>query len=404
MNETHIVAAILDDRKTWEKVRPYLMEYLPSSHLQVVLKEIERYYQNDKAAKNCERGSIEAAILRGLANPKHRDIFRQLFASLPPKAEVSLPNVETELLDCAKEVKAAALAQALLNKDTKAQERLLVDYRGLLEEGLKQHEAPFIVHTNPKTSTLVEGHGQHKIPLAPLSLNTATGGGLVGGDSVLVFARPEVGKTAFALSVVRLAAKYGHKVLYCTNEDAIQRLVLRAKASFSGMDYEEVIKDNERADSLADSAGFGNVVFVEMYPGSLSQLNELVKTYQPELVIIDQMINLASHQSDNRVLELGAIARGIRDLGKHYKCATVSFAQAGESAEGKLVLDLSDLNWSKTDVQAAADLMVGIGTNPQFNTSDRRMLSLPKNKLSGIHSYFPVKIDRFKSQVTSMES
>ncbi len=312
--------------------------------------------------------------------------------------------MERELLEISREGRSLQLANALLNKDEKVQRKLLPEYQDLLDrqELIDESSQPYRVYENTGIAELVSDDKEaSKIPIAPTTLNSLIGNGCIAGDSLLVFARPEIGKTAFAINIARGAAKRGHRILYCSNEDSATRLLLRAKASFADKSVEEILASPQEVDEVAFSGGFGNIVFVEMYPGNLRQIRGLVEEYRPNLLIVDQLINLEGSKDDNHVLHLGKLARGVRNIGKQYGLVTISFAQAGDSASNKLVLDLNDVNWSNTDIQAAADLMIGIGANEEFLRNDWRMLSLCKNKMSGKHDYIQVRIDRLKSRFYS---
>ena len=71
----------------------------------------------------------------------------------------------------------------------------------------------------------------------------------------------------------------------------------------------------------------------------------------------------------------------------------MSVTQAGESAQNKLVLSMGDVEWSNTGIPGAADLMIGIGLDDEYLSTDKRMLSIPKNKVNGRHGAFPTWIN-----------
>ena len=59
--------------------------------------------------------------------------------------------------------------------------------------------------------------------------------------------------------------------------------------------------------------------------------------------------------------------------------------QAGDSADGRRVLRMGDLEWSNTAIQAAIDVLIGYGADDDLDAKNQRMLSLPKNKRGGTH-------------------
>lgn len=401
MNELKLLGAMIQSRETWHKIRSYARDYLSPQTL-IVQDCIDDYYKADRDAKSVDPELLETQVLRRVANPKHQATFSGLLHDIPD--DISAENITREVLEVARETCGGQLAQSLLNKEIKQCGELAKKYLELTEateltenDQYKVHAAISMVELIPKADK------DARIPLFPKVLNDRLNGGCLPGDHVLVFARPETGKTASALNFCRGIAKSGRRVLYCSNEDSMERLLVRAKASFADMDYDKCLESPEEADSKAAEAGFGNVIFVEMYPGTVHQIEDLVKEYQPDVLIVDQLINLVGKKSDNYTLQLGAVARGIRNLAKHYGIVAISYAQAGDSADNKLVLDLGDVNWSNTDLQGAVDLMIGIGVNAEFNSRNWRMISLCKNKLSGKHDYFPVKIDPIRSRLASLK-
>ena len=49
---------------------------------------------------------------------------------------------------------------------------------------------------------------------------------------------------------------------------------------------------------------------------------------------------------------------------------------------------MSDVDSSKTGIPASADLMIGIGGDAVMKSNGTLGISLPKNKLSGLHDRF----------------
>jgi len=92
----------------------------------------------------------------------------------------------------------------------------------------------------------------------------------------------------------------------------------------------------------------------------------------------------------------------MRALIKRYNLVGVSIHQAGDSATNKLVLERGDVYMSNTSLPGDADVLIGIGANPAFKEEGRRMISLAKNKVSGVHDYWPVVFDEHLSKVVSI--
>ncbi len=118
------------------------------------------------------------------------------------------------------------------------------------------------------------------------------------------------------------------------------------------------------------------------------------------MLVVDQLRNLRMRE-DNYVQKLEKAAAAVRQIGKKYDCLVLSATQAGDSATDKPVLDMGDVDSSNTGIPAQADVMVGISATPSDFEIDRRTISLPKNKRSGNHTPFGVKLDTAHSRIIS---
>jgi archaellum biogenesis ATPase FlaH len=229
------------------------------------------------------------------------------------------------------------------------------------------------------------------IQLMPTSLNERLDGGVKGGDHVVVFAPVEAGKSAFCINAICGVARQTKRGLYVINEDRAESIIMRAVANLSGMNKYQIQADPRRAQTLANDAGFRNIIVLSAAPGTPQQIAEAVEQYEPEFVVVDQLRNLKV-KAESRVNQLEAAATAVREIGKKYKVVMVSVTQAGDSARDKLILDTGDVDFSNVGIPAQADVMVGIGMNAQYEAENTRMISLPKNKISGRHENFPVRI------------
>jgi KaiC/GvpD/RAD55 family RecA-like ATPase len=210
-----------------------------------------------------------------------------------------------------------------------------------------------------------------------------------------VFARPEIGKSAFAINVAVMAASRGKaRVLYLSNEDPVRDLMLRALVRFNGVPHDEVLKDLHGAVLRARQYGADRIVFRDMAPGSLAEVDRLVRRYKPDLLIVDQMRNMGTGKTgENMTQRLDSVAQGLRNIGKRNACAVLSVTQAGDSARDKAILDDGDVDNSNTGVSAGCDVLIGIGATAIMREAGERRLCIIKNKLGGSHGYADVRLD-----------
>jgi KaiC/GvpD/RAD55 family RecA-like ATPase len=207
-------------------------------------------------------------------------------------------------------------------------------------------------------------------------------------------------KTGTVINIACGGAREGKKVLYGINEDRPEDIIIRKVSNLSGMTKRQIHDNPQLANKLAYENGFGNITVISMSPGSLSQLESSIEKYQPDIVVVDQLRNLKV-KADNRVNQLEYAATGVRNLGKAADVLMVSVTQAGDSADGKAVLEMGDVDFSNTGIPAQADLMLGVGVTPELEAEGLRVFSMPKNKISGDHGNFPVRVIPQLSRVVS---
>ena len=394
--------AALCRRVHYETLSPHIV---PSEHLSpagaLIFAEIAAYFRADPAAQTCDLDILADRVCRKIDSENHRNMLRNLISDLP--RDVSGINVIAEWGIQRSETSKSKLLQVLATPTAPITQiqASLADYQACLGmAGLESSEKPYDIHDVVSVETLRDKTAQRgRLPILPTALNGKIGAGALPQSTLLFFARPEVGKTAFAVNLARGVARQGKAVLYLGNEEPIVEMVMpRAWCCFSGLAWD---KAGPEMESLGRKNGIENVTFVSLWPGTPAQVGELVDKYKPDLTIVEQVGNLTT-KNDNRTQQLGSVMQDMRAIAKRSGTVMACFHQAGDSAQDKLVLELGDLSWSNTDMAAQADLMVGIGCNPTYLAQGLRMLSVCKNKLSGWHGHFPVEIDTKTSRYKSV--
>jgi KaiC/GvpD/RAD55 family RecA-like ATPase len=216
---------------------------------------------------------------------------------------------------------------------------------------------------------------------------------------VVVFARPEVGKTLFVVQLACKAARDGHRVLYLGNEEPLSRTVKRAVSCLTGKTNAEIEPRWEAALAAVRKGGLDNVIFHHLEPGTLAEVERCVRVAKPALVIIDQIRNITA-EGDSSTVRMEDVQKAVRSMAAKYSFAAVSVTQAGNTAENKLFLDMADVDSSKTGIPGACDLMIGLGMEEGDKDRPKRGISLPKNKLGHTHEGFVVSFHQHKTQIT----
>jgi len=217
--------------------------------------------------------------------------------------------------------------------------------------------------------------------------------GIGPGKFGCVFAVPETGKTAFALSICFGPGGFleqGAKIAYISNEEEGKTPMLRAQVAFSGRNKDEIILNptptNKKFNPYRDN------VFMQNAQGwDLSKLDAYLTIKKPDIVILDQGDKLNVSGSFNAGHEkLRALFIQIRELAKKHECAIITVSQASADAKGRTRLSQFDMEGSKIGKAAETDLIIGIGRHEPGDVDDSepdltRYLTVSKNKLSGWH-------------------
>jgi archaellum biogenesis ATPase FlaH len=398
-HEARIVRACINDRGAYELFSKYGDAGGFSPPGRHVLKIVRGYYELDGSARQCGDDIVRERASR-LSNPKHAEQITAYIQGLP--ADISLNNVIHDIREHRRGAIADRLSVALANRSPEVP-ALLKEYAELDQVGLEpEPEARRETIKFRDTSRWREPPKatDQLIKLWPGALNQAVGGGARRGHQILVFARPEGGKTLFTINMVAGFLKQKLNVLYIGNEEPIADLDVRIAQRLLKMSRYQVNQDRPKVGDLLDSLPIGELYLEGLSPGSIPEISKLIEEYTPDVLVLDQLRNLRMADA-SRVEQLEQAATAARNLGKRYGLLVVSVTQAGDSATGKVYLDLNDVDSSKTGIPAQADLMIGVGGSADMLEGGMLGISLCKNKLSGEHSRFTVQFNKQTGQISS---
>ena len=225
-----------------------------------------------------------------------------------------------------------------------------------------------------------------KFNLAPLSDKV---NGVGDGNLVIIFARPEAGKTAFWVNLVSGVdgfASQGAKVCALINEEPAVRTQMRLINAHTGMTFDEI-----RADKVEANRRWAeirkNIKILDTVDWSLDDVDEFVQKEKPDILVVDQLDKVNVKGSFARTDEkLRAIYTGAREIAKRNNCCVVAVSQASADGHGKFDLTFDMMEGSKTGKAAEADVIIGVGHRDKLDTDERiRSLAISKNKITGWH-------------------
>lgn len=402
--EKQLLGVSMKSRRDYNLVRSYIdingKQY--SKPFQLLMGMVGDYYTRDSSADFVIPEVLGTQVIETLRNSKHVDVFDTMIAESAAVGHEA--NVRIAILSAKQQELGDRLAVAITtggaDVDVLMQEykdlRNMTTLEDLTDKGLE-------VYADIDLASLMqhEFDPENLIKIYPKSLNDRLDGGAKRQHHITVFGRPESMKTGTAINISSGVARQGKKALYFINEDPASSVIMRHVSNLSGMTKHQ-IKDNPRlAQDRAYDNGFGNVIIISCAPGTLGQLEAYTEKYLPDVIVIDQLRNLKV-KADNRVNQLEYAATGARNLAKQANVLAISITQAGDSGDNKAVLEMGDVDFSNTGIPAQADLMIGVGVTPELEAEGLRMLSMPKNKISGDHGSIPVRVVPQLSRVNSV--
>lgn len=395
INPRTLLAAACQDRDAFDAIAASDEPNHFTGDNLAIWKTLVDYFGRDRDVQTAALDTLGALAVANVAAPKSRKRLLDAVSELGA-LPCSSSNVREALAEARRERIGTRLAVALSARKPR------VEIEALIGEWQETFAAPEGAEDISYEEALrSRNDATARIQVRPLRLNKELGGGVMPGHHVIIFARPEIGKSALAVTMATGFARKGLKVLYFGNEDPAQDLMVRAITAFTKRPRTEV-DGNALNEALA--SGLGNIRFVDISPGSIAEIEGYVRRHRPACIVVDQLRNIHAGKAENLTQRLDTVAQGIRALAKRYGLVAVSVTQAGDSARNKAILDDGDIDNSNTGIPAAADVLIGMGADAVMRENGSRMLTLCKNKVSGTHPYFTVRLDGALSLVTSHEA
>ena len=397
-----ILSSSLRDREAYKILKDNVDMKGFTPDIEWLLNLVGAWYDNDDQATKVDSEIFVEQIKGKFANESKCepliDTMDEAFA-----LTFSVPNYVELALESKRQAVGNRLASALVasDKDPDSIKDLMDRYAQLLVATVEEAETD-IIH-NMSVADALSGvlNKEGRIYLAPRPLHEATDGAMP-GDSIVIFARPEVGKTATCCTLMAGFAWHELPGIFFGNEEPIPRTAARFQSCVSGMTADEMRENPEKAEALLKRRGYSNVRFIPLTPGTPAEIEKYVQRYGAKWFVVDQLRNLNIPKVDGRTQQLEAAANQIRAIASRNGCVAVSVTQAGDSADGKPRLSQGDVDSSNTGIPGACDLMIGVGMNDDMEQQGIRMINLPKNKLSGKHVHFPVRIHTLLSRLEAM--
>ncbi len=331
-------------------------------------------------------------------NPALTRVAKQNFQSLIEDIEsVSLPNekIANNILESLYKRRQANKIAVLATEIYNGKEADFSEIKKCLESSIDD-EGDNYEYITSDVGELVEqlkDNTKFKFNLKPLQERVH---GVGEGNLVILFARPESGKTAFWVNLIAGIngfASQGAKVCALINEEPAIRTQMRLINAHTGMTFEEIKNDTALANRKWAEIK-ENVKILDTVDWDLVKVDELVAQERPDIIVIDQLDKVGVAGNFARTDEkLRAIYTGAREIAKRNNCCVIAISQASADAQGKLDITFDMMENSKTGKAAEADVIIGVGYRDKVDMDKNlRGLNITKNKITGWHGMIPCNI------------
>ncbi len=194
--------------------------------------------------------------------------------------------------------------------------------------------------------------------------------GLQKSNLIILAARPGMGKTAFSLNIAQhVAVKEKKKVAFFSLEMSKEELVDRLLVAQADIDAWALktgrLKEQDYM-KLSDAMGVLSKakLFIDDTPGlsiydMRTRARRLMTEHGIDLLIVDYLQLAHGRNRDNRVLEVGEISQGLKNIARELKIPVLSLAQLSRAVEsrGEKKPQLSDLRESGS-IEQDADVVM----------------------------------------------
>ena len=233
--------------------------------------------------------------------------------------------------------------------------------------------------------------------------------GVNAGHLIEIGARPNTGKTSFHASMIASPNGLAHQGANCVilcNEEGYHRVGARYLTAATGMTMKEIRKNPAKARDLYEPVK-SKIKIKDATGRDMSWVESVCKSYKPDVLLLDMGDKFARSQGFARPDEaLKANAIHARQIAKQHECAVFYMSQLSADAEGKVLLNQSMMEGSRTGKAAEADLMLLIAKNPPTQDNDgiedlQRHLNVVKNKLTGWHGIITCELNYVLGRYTA---
>lgn len=215
-----------------------------------------------------------------------------------------------------------------------------------------------------------------------------------GGTSIAFAARPDMGKTSWLCYTLTRSAKsimdyFGadRPILHCINEGEPSRIPVRLGQAALGATISELFKYQEEGtltqryeEALGTPADYIKPTAIAGW--DFVDLERKIEDTNPSVVVVDMLEHVGMPNIPNKAERTTEQWIKIRELAIIHNFVAISTVQVGFEGANNLFPTYDHLNYSKTGIQAATDIIIMMGALTGPTTQHVRGFSTAKNKFS----------------------
>jgi len=221
------------------------------------------------------------------------------------------------------------------------------------------------------------------------------------GDTIIIGARPAVGKSAFAMQLVKFMSEAGWKVGYFNLEMTEKQVFERLIASESGIGLTRIRKalrfmndEEERYKKAAEHLKANRNMHIITGSTTVERIRTITAREKFDIVVVDylQLIRPSNRYRGSRNYEVGEISHGLKAIGVDFQIPIITLAQLSREIEKRMdkkptMADLRDSGEIEQDAS-----VIGFLWNTDESDPTKRGFTIQKNR-NGVLQDFDLTFD-----------
>jgi hypothetical protein len=382
---------ILSNKDNYNRYNKYISRHTIPKESWIIIQDLKEYYDLYPLLPDIDWEAFSEwfrIVKHPMFNTSKQEIYETIFKNLIDAGDI--PDEDTLIkhyISMEYGSKIADISLKVAEGDTSAD---LNDINGMLskyseEVGTVDDTETYRVvgSVSELVTRMSTGKGLHW----RLNALNKSCGPLRKGDFIIVGARFEVGKTSFVASEATYMAEQledGRPLLWLNNEQEGDAVFSRLVTSALDVSYVDLLTNPMKYTSEYEAKlGKDRLIIIDKADLSVADINLYLKTYNPSLIVIDQLWKVHGYEKDIGlgVQRLAALSRQAREWAKQYG-PLFALHQADTAAEGQRWVEAYQLYESKTAMQGEADVILTIGKVHEPGYEQTRFINVPKNKLT----------------------